>query len=71
MGMGSSGVLEVIRPAVTAKGGEYDDGKSIVCDGCAGLDVMVSNAFRSSMMMGCRFSNSQYAANDSRSDVLV
>jgi len=71
MGMGSSGVVEMIGPAVTVGGGHDDDGKLIVCNGCVELDDMVSNAFRSSMITGCRFSNSQYAANDSRSDVLV
>jgi len=70
MGMGSSGVVEMIGPAVTVEE-EHDDGKLIVCGGCVELDDIVSNAFRSSMIMGWRFSNSQYAANDSCSDVLV
>ena len=67
--MGGSGVAETIVPAVLVE--EHDDGKPIVYDGCAESDDMVSNAFRSSMIMGCRFSNSQYAANDSLSDVRV
>lgn len=68
MGTGSSGVVEMIGPVVEE---EYDDGKLIAYDDCAELDDMVSNAFRSSMIIGCRFSNSQYAANDSCSDVRV
>jgi len=60
----------MIGPAVLVEE-LHDDGKLIAYDGCAELDDMVSNAFRSSMMTGCRFSNSQYAANDSRSDVRV
>jgi len=71
MGMGSSGVVEMIGPAVTVEEEGHDDGKLMVCDDCVELDDMVSNAFRSSMIMGWRFSNSQYAANDSCSDVLV
>jgi len=59
MGMGSSGVAEMIGPVVTVEEEEYDDGKLIVCDGCVELVDMVSNAFRSSIIMGCRCSNSQ------------
>lgn len=68
--MGSSGVVEMIWPAVLVEE-VHDDGKLIANDGCAELDDMVSNALRSSMIIGCRFSNSQYAANDSCSDVRV
>ena len=71
MGMGSSGVIEMIGPAVTIEDEDDGDGKLIVCGGCVELDDMVSNAFRSSMMVGCKFSNSQCAASDSCSDALV
>lgn len=71
MGMGSSGAVEITGPAAMVEPEEYDDGKLMVCDCCVELDDIVSNAFKSSTMIGCRFSNSQYAANDSRSDVLV
>lgn len=57
MGMGSSGVVEMIIPAVTVEEDEVDDdddddGKLIVFDGCVEFDDMVSNAFRSSIIMG-------------------
>lgn len=71
MGIGSSGVVEMVGPVVTVEEEGHDDGKLIACDGCVELVDMVSNAFRSSIIMGCRFSNSQYAASDSCSDVLV
>ena len=57
VGMGSSGVAEMIGPVALVEG--HDDGKPNVYDGWAESDDMVSNAFRSSMIMGCRFSNSQ------------
>lgn len=69
-GIGSSGVVEMAGPAALIEG-EHDDGKLIAYDGCAESDDMVSNAFRSSMITGCRFSNSQYAANDSCNDARV
>lgn len=74
MGIGGSGIAEMIGPTVTVEDDNDDgddDGKLIVCDGCVELDDIVSSAFRSSMIVGCRFSNSQYAAEDSCSDVLV
>jgi len=72
MGIGSSGVVEMIGPVFTVEAAhDDDDGKLIVRDSCVELDDMVSNAFRSSMIIGCRFSNSQYAARDSCSVVLV
>lgn len=70
MGIGSSGVVDMVGPAVIVEA-ECGDGKLTVCGGCVELDDMVSKAFRSSTMIGCRFSNSQYAANDSCRDVLV
>lgn len=63
--MGIGGVVEMVGPVVTVDEDEHDDGKVIACDGCVELEDMVSNAFRSSMIIGCRFSNSQYAVNDS------
>ena len=68
--MGSSCVAEMIGPTVLVEE-EHDDGKAIASGGCVEVDDMVSNAFKSSMMTGCRFSNSQYAANDSCRDVRV
>ena len=70
-GLKGSGVIEMTGPAVMVEEEGHGDGKLIACDGCVELDDMVSNAFRSSIIMGCRFSSSQYAANDSCSDALV
>jgi hypothetical protein len=72
VGMGSSGGVEMIEPAVTVEDeDDVDDGKLIVWTGCMELDDIVSNVFRSSMMVGCRFSNSQCATKDSCRDALV
>ena len=74
MGIGGSGIVEIIGPGVTVEDDNDDcdgDGKLIVCGGCVELDDMVSNAFRSSMMIGCRFSNSQCATDNSCSDAVV